>query len=178
LTELGEDAESTSTLLKYRGLFKDVAPDVESTVERLKDAGRTRLLDSSLESEIDETVPQIEKNRLAGQAREVAVASELETHFPVNGGFHIEPQCPLRSETGSVVFDPVSGESRRLDFVVMKDGQCMKSIEVTSPNADKVFQLAKEARIREAGGNFVRDRASGELVPFKSDVQTEVWRRP
>lgn len=35
----------------------------------------------------------------------------------------------------------------------------------------------KEARIRDAGGNFIKDHGTGELVPFVHGVQTEVVRR-
>ena len=71
-----------------------------------------------------------------------------------------------------------TGESRRkIDFEVIKDGEVVKSVEVTSETADKTAQLAKEERIRDAGGNYVVDRRTGELVRFAPDVQTEVVRR-
>lgn len=53
----------------------------------------------------------------------------------------------------------------------------MKSVEVTSEIADKSFQVGKEDRIREAGGNYVEDRTSRELVPFSPGVRTEIIRR-
>ncbi|EIV0971666.1 hypothetical protein L7C23_001701 [Salmonella enterica] len=53
--------------------------------------------------------------------------------------------------------------SRILDFVVKtKDG--WKGIEVTSKTASKVAQRAKERAIRDAGGIFVRDPATKELI--------------
>ena len=86
-------------------------------------------------------------------------------------------ECCLRDKEGSVVHDPKTGEARRVDFVVIKDGEVVKSVEVTSETAPKTEQMDKEARIRYAGGNFIKDHGTGELVPFAPGVQTEVVRR-
>jgi hypothetical protein len=64
-----------------------------------------------------------------------------------------------------------------VDHVVIKGGQVAQSVETTSKTANKTPQVAKEGRIREAGGNFVRDRRTGELVPYAEGVQTAVVRR-
>lgn len=119
---------------------------------------------------------QIEKNRVDGAAREDNVLANLQNQFPEKLGYHIESQCPLRDENGSVVRDLVSGEHRRLDFVVIHDNKIIKSVEVTSMNANKTEQLAKEDRIREAGGNFVIDKSTGNLIAFAPNVKTEVVR--
>ena len=120
----------------------------------------------------------IDKNREDGAAREADVKDKLENDYPAEDGYRIESQVPLRDKDGNIVKDPVSGESRRVDFVVIKDGKVIKSVEVTSETADKSAQIAKEDRIREAGGDYVLDRSTGELVPFKSGVKTNVVRRP
>ena len=122
-------------------------------------------------------VSQIERNRCDGAKREEKVRIELEIKYPEEDGYHIEDQCSLRDETGKIAFDPVTGESRRSDIVVIKDGQVVRSVEVTSETAYKTAQLAKEYRIREAGGNFVLDRRTGELVPLAPGVKTEIVRR-
>jgi len=38
-------------------------------------------------------------------------------------------------------------------------------VETTSKSADKAGQIAKENRILESGGRFVRDRTTGQTVP-------------
>lgn len=69
-----------------------------------------------------------------------------------------------------------TGKARRVDFVVVKGGKVVDSIEVTSQTADKKDQLAKESRIRECGGNYVRDN-NGNLIEIPSSVHTRVERR-
>ena len=120
---------------------------------------------------------QVEANRIAGAEREKVVYSELADEYPAENGNHIEKQCSLRDEGGKAIKDPETGKGRIVDAVVIKDGQVIKSVEVTSETADKTTQLAKEDRIREAGGNYVEDRRTGEFVPFRSGVETEVVRR-
>lgn len=120
----------------------------------------------------------IEANCEAGRAREAAVHEELMGEYTPSDGYHIETQCPIRDETGRITVDPETGEHRRLDYVVMSNGEVVRSIEVTSETADKAGQMAKEARIHEAGGNFVVDRRTGELVRFADGVKTEIARRP
>ena len=122
-------------------------------------------------------VSQIEANRISGAAREEAVDSELAREYRLEDGYHIERVCFLRDETGKIVVDPGTGESRRVDFGVIKDGEVVKSIEVTSETADKTAQLEKEERIRDIGGNYVEDRRTGDLARYTPDVKTEVVRR-
>lgn len=123
-------------------------------------------------------VKQIEKNREDGANREDLAFEALKNEFPEEDGYKIEREQYLRDENGNIVKDPETGEARRLDFVVTKDGKVVKSIEVTSETAPKDAQVAKEERIRGAGGNFIRDRGTGQLVEIPEDVQTEVRRYP
>ena len=122
---------------------------------------------------------QIEMNGINGAIREMVILDELVREYPSAGGFHIESECRLLDEDGENVFDPETGKGRRVDFAVIKDGEVVRSIEVTSENAGKKTQLEREARIREAGGNYVMDRRTelGELVPYAPGVKTEIWRR-
>ena len=58
----------------------------------------------------------------------------------------------------------VTGEARRVDFVVKgKDGKGT-AVEVTSKTAPKTDQLRKEGRIRNQGGTYVRDPKTKELI--------------
>ncbi len=142
---------------------------------------------SSLESlkvqnEIDaekinaEKSQQIEQNREDGANREELAYKELQREYPKEEGYKIEREQYLRDEDGKIVKDPETGEARRIDFVVTKDGKVVKSIEVTSKTAPKDAQMAKENRIRDKGGNYIKDRDTGQLVGFPKDVQTEVRR--
>lgn len=76
----------------------------------------------------------------------------------------IQCECYLRNAQGKSVKDPLSGERRRVDTVVIENTQA-QSYEITSPNADKRLQIAKESRIRASGGIYVKNRETGELVP-------------
>ena len=122
-------------------------------------------------------VSQIEVNRIFGAEREEVVGGELAREYLTENGNHIARECYLRDAEGHVVKDQETKEARRIDFAVIKDGEVVKSVEVTSETADKTAQLAKEDRIREAGGNYIKDRLTGEIVPFAHGVKTEVVRR-
>ena len=118
---------------------------------------------------------QLAQNREDGMRREADARRDLEQAFLPEAGYEIHCECYLRDADGEIVKDAETGEARRVDFVVIKDGLVEKSIEVTGDGVDKTGQLAKEDRIREQGGNFVK--IDGQLVPFGPDVRTEVWRR-
>ena len=183
-------AESTRDTLET-GVLNDLETTDEAREAIIGENGLTQQIDSikcesldafaarneaGLETKLREP-SQIEKNRIDGAKREDTVHGELKSECPPEDGFHIESECHLRDEDGNIVRDPETGESRRIDFVVIKDGEVVKSVEVTSETADKTTQLEKETRIREAGGNFIIDRRTDKLVPFPPGVKTEIWRR-
>lgn len=116
------------------------------------------------------------QNKLDGLARETEVEIELEEKYPEEEGYKIAPEVYLRDKDGNIVKDPVTIETRRIDFVVIKDGKVVDSIEVTSQTADKTEQTAKENRIRENGGNYIKDK-NGNLIEIPADVQTKIERR-
>lgn len=116
------------------------------------------------------------KNKMDGLAREKEVAEELEKKYPKERGYDIISEAYLRDKDGHIVRDPETGEARRVDFVVVKDGKVVDSVEVTSMTADKVAQNAKEKRIRDVGGNYIRDD-NGNLVEIPFSVQTRIERR-
>jgi RHS repeat-associated protein len=116
----------------------------------------------------------ITRNARSGAARQSYVQRKLEGKF---GEESVQAEQYLRNADGTIAKDiHFSGTGRRIDHVVIKDGEAWFSVETTSKFADKDAQLAKEARIRAAGGTFVRDRTTGELVDLK-DVPTRVSRR-
>ena len=116
------------------------------------------------------------QNKVDGLRREEEVANELQEKYPEEEGYEIISEGYLRDEEGKIVKDPVTGEARRIDFVVVKDGKVVDSIEVTSRTADKTDQMTKENRIRENGGNYVKD-SKGNLVEIPRDVRTRIERR-
>ena len=118
-------------------------------------------------------VSQIQKNAENGKSRESYVQSKLEGKF---GEGNVQREQYLRTSDGKIAKDPVTGEGRRIDHVVIQDGNARFSIETTSKTADKQFQIDKETRIRSSGGNFVRDRTTKKLVDI-SKVKTRLSRR-
>lgn len=112
-------------------------------------------------------------NQLAGSGREALARAELETQFP---GASIQNEVYLRGANGKRAIDPFTGEARRIDSVVIQDGRVLDSVEVTSQTANKAAQIAKENRIRQNGGTFVRDRATGNLIDI-SQIPTRIVRK-
>lgn len=116
------------------------------------------------------------QNKIDGLRREAEIQAELEKQYPIKRGYAIVPEAYLRDAYGNIAKDPVTGTARRVDFVVVKDGSVIDSIEVTSKTADKTEQLAKETRIRNTGGNYIYD-ADGNLDAYPDNVRTRVERR-
>jgi hypothetical protein len=166
-------SEATEVLLGEKGLIEQLDTIHHSSLESV--AARNEVA-------IKELSP-VEINHIMGDARAEIVGKGLEKTYPKEQGYNIESEIPLRNQDGTLARDPVMQEAsglegtRRLDFVVIKDGQVIRSVEVTSESAPKDLQMAKEERIRATGGNFVLDRTTGELVPFAPTVRTEVIRR-
>lgn len=81
-------------------------------------------------------------------------------------------QKHLRNKKGEIVSDPLTGESRKLDFVIKGAGKNGggHAQEVTSKTASKSSQLAKEERIRGVGGVYVRDGKSLVHVDGISEI--------
>lgn len=127
------------------------------------------------EAEVDEAKLPIQ-NKIDGLKREADVLNELQGQYPEGEGYKVESEVYLRDADGKIVKDPVTGEARRIDFVVTQDGSAVDSIEVTSQTADKVEQSAKEDRIRENGGNYIKN-SDGEIVRIPDDVKTRIERR-
>ncbi|MCG8711074.1 hypothetical protein JHU04_004433 [Brenneria sp. 4F2] len=96
-------------------------------------------------------------------AREKRAQEILERRY---GKENVLSERYLRDFTGRSVKDPLTGERRRIDFVVKgQDGQ-WRPVEITSRTnvQNKIDQIAKERRIHAAGGIFVKNKNTGELI--------------
>ena len=115
---------------------------------------------------------QIKENSRKGSEREKYVQKKLEKKFKDSS---VQREQYLRNADGKIAKDPLTGKSRRVDHVVVKDGKASYVVETTSKTAPKQAQLQKEARIRANGGTYIRDRTTGNLVDV-SNVQTRIIR--
>jgi hypothetical protein len=100
-------------------------------------------------------------NKKAGDQRQEVAKSALQEKYP---NARVESERYLRNANGKSVRDKVTGERRRLDHVVIQDGQVIASVEVTSPSAPKGTQQAKEGRVRRQGGYYIRDPKTREIL--------------
>jgi hypothetical protein len=122
----------------------------------------------------NEVLVGVRANQLAGASREALVRAELSATYP---GAAVQNEVYLRLPTGARALDPLTGTARRIDSVVVQGGRVVDSVEVTSMTANKAAQIAREMRIRQSGGVFVRDRSSGNLLEI-GQVPTRIVRRP
>lgn len=151
----------------------------------VSDVGMSQETPEKCEASGDGEKSQVEKNREDGRNREKDVEKELQDSYPESEGYSIQSEMYLRDADGNRVKDPETGETRRIDFVVIKidfvvieDGKVVDMIEVTSMTAPKDAQIAKEERIRDAGGNYVQCRETGKLFEIPRDLETKIERRP
>jgi len=165
LKEIAETVAKESPVQNVMSTIKN------SSLESLK--ARNELIPEKIHAE---KIEQIEKNREAGANRENLAHKELQKEFPESEGYKIEREQYLRDKEGKIVKDQETGKTRRIDFIVSKDGKVVKSTEVTSETAPKEAQIAKEGRIRNEGGNFIKDRDTGQLIGIPKDTRTGVRR--
>ena len=152
---------------------KFVKSPLAKTVEKMEiNENNTNKYDKPIVHEVKEAI----KHKMDGLAREKEVAEELKSKYPPEKGYQIVSEAYLRDKDGNIVKDTVTGEARRVDFIVVKNGKVVDSIEVTSKTANKTEQSAKEERIRDNGGNYIRDN-NGNLVEIPSTVHTRIERR-
>jgi len=86
----------------------------------------------------------------------------LEHQYPND---RVQSERYLRTADGKIAKDPLTGQGRRLDNVVIRNKQVIDAVETTSPDAPKDRQMQKEDRIRENGGNYIRDKETREIIP-------------
>ncbi|HEY9724426.1 MAG TPA: hypothetical protein V6D47_20655 [Oscillatoriaceae cyanobacterium] len=115
----------------------------------------------------------VERNHVLGFKREDTVLKRLQRALP-NDWIYREQY--LRDAKGQIVRDPMTGETRRIDFLVMSLDKVLDSIEVTGTKVDKTAQMAKEMRIRQAGGVYLRHPQTGKLLRVPARLQTRVVR--
>jgi RHS repeat-associated protein len=99
-------------------------------------------------------------NKVSGTAREQRLGAKLEAKF---GEDNILRERYLRDAQGNSVRDS-EGSRRRIDFVIRGSEGKGTAVEATSKTASKTIQAAKEEQIRDAGGIFVRDPKTRELI--------------
>ncbi|PIT17302.1 hypothetical protein BGI32_03015 [Snodgrassella alvi] len=111
-------------------------------------------------------------NKKAGMKREQRAKDILEKRY---GKKNVLSERYLRDNKGKSVKDPLTGERRRIDFVVKGQDGKWRPVEVTSRTGalNKGPQIAKEERIREAGGVFVKNKNTGQLIQL-DDVSTVI----
>lgn len=119
---------------------------------------------------------RVAMNRINGDRRELIVQRFLEKKYPKAEGYSVHPEQYLRDKSGAIAHDASSGEARRIDFVVFKGARPHATIEVTSEQASKTAQTAKELKIRDAGGRYLINPANGKLVKLRADQRTAVLR--
>ena len=161
---------------KTNELLPRFSKDIQPTTNSLEKANLPIKNECDFTKVKESKVNQIELNRENGAQRENIAYNDLVKEYPESEGHKLHEEVFLRNELGSIVKDIESGEGRRVDFMVEKDNQIIKSIEVTSEIAPKDIQLAKEGRIRENGGNYIQDHETGVLIRIPSNINTEVRR--
>jgi hypothetical protein len=166
---MGEGLEKASSVFQIFENHVEV-----SKPENLKKTDQISHGWKNFEDNIEKAEPI--QNKQEGLRRENEVYGELKGKYPPEKGFTIESEAYLRDEDGKIARDPVTGEGRRIDFIVTKNNTIVDSIEVTSKTAFKDEQTAKEERIRDNGGNFIRDN-NYNLLEVPKGLHTRIERR-
>lgn len=153
---------------------------VENQTERAETQETDNGFLSALINLMPERQPYSEKliqNKRDGLAREDAVLEDLYNKYDPMDGYDIFGERYLYDSDGNRAKDVETGSGRRIDFVVVKDGRVVDSVEVTSETADKTEQTAKEERIRDNGGNYIKNPYDSSLVMIDDSVKTRIERR-
>ena len=182
ISELSKNIPETAAKEIPKDKVENIKSSVDGVLMKLNDI--KNLTSEKLKMQAEENIYKkleieksaIIKNKEDGLRREEEVGKYLKEKYPKEDGYTTESEVYLRDENGNIIKDEKTGESRRIDYVVIKDGKVVDSIEVTSKTADKTEQLAKEERIRGQGGNYVKD-SNGNLVAIPEEVKTRIERR-
>lgn len=170
----GVEAEKVQGLEDLTGLAPMAHDDKELVKTDIDDVKKPRY--ENMNSSDVNDIPSVVRNKLDGCRRENEVYEELKEKYPESEGYEILPERELCDAEGNAVIDEKTGEKRRIDFVVVKDGKVVDMIEVTSKTAPKLDQTIKEYRIRDNGGNYIKD-ANGNLYKIPDNVLTRIERR-
>lgn len=180
LRSLASEAERAFLNPEWRMGSPVALPENVFLKDGARDAGdpsRSFRLNEAVEINGVDREGQMNENRKNGERREREELDGVKKQYPESEGYKVGSEECLRDKDGIIVKDPVTGEKRIVDITVSKDGQVVKMIEVTSPTAPKESQTAKEERIRAAGGDYIKDKDTGELKKIADDVKTEIHRR-
>ncbi|MDR3279839.1 MAG: hypothetical protein LBT23_04955 [Synergistaceae bacterium] len=153
---------------------RDAVSGKDAFTRNKADVGASDVGQENTVNETQEAAPI--RNKVEGSRRELEVEGELKEQYLEKEGYSVESERYLRDKDGVIVKDTETGEARRVDFTITKDGKIVDMVEVTSKTADKAEQTAKEERIRDAGGNYIKD-SNGNLVEIPSNVHTKIERR-
>jgi RHS repeat-associated protein len=115
----------------------------------------------------------ISKNSVAGSGREARAKALFHKKY---GKENVLSERYLRNAEGKIVKDPLTGKGRRLEFVIKNGDGTGTAKEITSLTALKAAQLEKVMRIREAGGTFVCEPGTKNLVQV-NDISTVIRAR-
>ena len=110
-------------------------------------------------------------NAAAGHARQARVQQRLEGKYK---NASVQREQYLRTSDGKIAKDPITGQGRRMDHVVIEGNKSRAVVETTSKTANKTAQIAKEIRIRNSGGTYIRNRETGQLVDISNTPTREV----
>ncbi len=88
-----------------------------------------------------------------------------------NPGRRTQSESTLRTADGKKAIDPITQQGQRVDEVVFDGKGGAKAYEITRPGVDKTAQAAKEQRILDNGGHYVRDRQTGELCKISGPCE-------
>ncbi len=109
----------------------------------------------------DMQAARMASNAADGMRREATAVQAIAADNP---SALVNTQTYLRDSSGNIAKDPVTGQGRRIDIAVAKNGSA-DTYEVTSSTATKAAQQQKEDRILQNGGTYVRD-GRGKKAPL------------
>jgi hypothetical protein len=157
------------------GYYDPVGKTVASVATGGVGGGRSLLRTPDLPSPpVRSLLSHSDRNRITGAGREAFIRGELARKYP---GANIQNEVYLLTHNGDRAIDPLTGEGRRIDSVVIKDGRVLDSVEITGPTTNKASQILKEQRIRALGGTFVLDDQTQGLIDI-SNIPTRLVRIP
>jgi RHS repeat-associated protein len=113
-----------------------------------------------------EALKEAAKNRVKENAKDGARRNKVgvEQLKSENPGKGVQTETYLRTEDGKRAIDPQTGEMRRVDAAVIdSNSRTAETYEITGPGVSKATQVAKEGRILDNGGMYIRDRGTGAL---------------
>jgi len=113
-----------------------------------------------------EALKEAARNRVKENAKDGARRNKIgvEQLKSENPDKRVQTETYLRTEDGKRAIDPQTGEMRRVDAAVIDaNARTAETYEITGPGVSKANQVAKEGRILDNGGMYIRDRRTGTL---------------